>query len=63
MNETEWEVRWVTVPWINWRRGSSSSSDSNDEVDDAGDNGGVGNLDDDAALVSTGRSGGSSIFV
>jgi len=32
-------------------------------VDDAGDRGGVGNLDEDAVLLSAGRSGDSSIFV
>lgn len=32
-------------------------------MDEAGDRGGVGNLDEDAALISTGRSGDSSIFV
>ena len=63
MNETECEVRWVMVPWMNWRNGNSSSSEANDEVDDAGDRGGVGNFDEDAVLLSTGRSGDSSIFV
>ena len=32
-------------------------------MDDAGDKGGVGNFEEDAVLVSTGRSGDSSIFV
>jgi hypothetical protein len=63
MKETEWDVRWVTVPWMNRRSGNSSSSEANDEVDDAGDRGGVGNLEEDAALLPTGRSGDSSIFV
>ena len=49
---------------MNWRRGNSSSWDSNEDVEDAGDSGGVGYLEEDAALLgSTGRSGGSSIFV
>jgi len=64
MKETEWEVRWVTVPWMNWRRGnsSSSSSEEKDEADEVGDRGGVGSLDVDA-VDSTGTSAGSSIFV
>ena len=72
MNETECEVREVTVPWMNVRIGRCEADSprlTSDEVDEEGVNGGVGivfvilaDVGVDPEGLEEG-SGGSSIFV
>ena len=76
MNDTEWAVREVTVPWMNVRIGKVegvSTRPRREDVDDEGVSGGVGILVAVAVEVGVGvgveselegvGSGGSSIFV